>query len=242
MGRVDMDAMTYAAVVRRTGRLQDEFLAVARRWSQSIECNDDYTHGHCERVADIACALAVADGMDEPSLFWFRIGALLHDVGKLVVPAEVLNKCGRLTVEEWALVRQHPAACAEMLAQVAFPQDVRSIVEAHHERWDGAGYPHGLARDAIPREARIVCIADVYDALTSARCYKRAMSHDDAMAVMRADSGTQFDPALFALFEPVAARHAAEWARGTGASRRRATAPRSEARYFAGGGASASAR
>ena len=194
-------------VGRRMHGLESDFLDVVRRWGESIECKDQYTQGHCERVADLACALAARTGMDEQSLFWFRIGALLHDVGKLVIPAEVLNKSGSLTPEEWALMRGHPTAGVEMLADVDFPWDVRPIVESHHERWDGKGYPHGLHGESIPKVARILCIADVYDALTSGRSYKKAMSHDDAMDVMRLQAGTVFDPDLFALFECVVVEH-----------------------------------
>ena len=128
-------------------------------------------------------------GSTRASLFWFRIGALLHDVGKLIVPAEVLNKPGKLTDEEWALMRQHPAAGVEMLADVEFPWDVAPMVRSHHERWDGQGYPDGLAGEEIPLAARILCIADVYDALTTERSYKRAFSHLEAMEIMRRESG-----------------------------------------------------
>ena len=140
---------------------------------------------------------------DDTSLFWFRIGALLHDVGKLMVPAEVLNKPGKLTDEEWAMVRGHPSAGVELLADIEFPWDVRPIVESHHERWDGKGYPHGLAGESIPLTARVLCVADVYDALTSVRSYKRAFTHDEAMEIMRQDVGKQFDPVLYAAFEEV---------------------------------------
>lgn len=204
-----------ADVDRKLGKLEGDFVDVVRRWGESIECNDEYTQGHCERVASIACALAARDGMDEQSLFWFRIGALLHDVGKLVVPPSVLNKRGKLTENEWVLMRSHTTAGVEMLADVEFPWDVRPIVEGHHERWDGGGYPNALAGDAIPRVARMVCIADVYDALTSERSYKKGMSHAAALEVMRADVGRQFDPALFELFETVAADHAQEWSAPT---------------------------
>jgi diguanylate cyclase (GGDEF)-like protein/putative nucleotidyltransferase with HDIG domain len=190
-----------ADVSRRNARLEADFLNVVQRWGSSIESKDRYTQGHCERVADIACALARRTGMDEQSLFWFRIGALLHDVGKLIIPAEVLNKPGKLTDDEWALVKAHPTAGVEMLSDIDFPWDVRPIVQSHHERWDGRGYPHGLAGDAIPINARILCLADVYDALTSDRSYKPALVHADAMAIMRDEVGTQFDPALFALFD-----------------------------------------
>jgi len=193
-----------ADVDRRTAMLESDFLEVVRKWGDSIESKDMYTQGHCVRVADLACALwqRVSDG-DATSRFWFRIGALLHDVGKLLVPAEVLNKPGRLDEEEWALVRRHPSAGVELLADIEFPWDVLPIVESHHERWDGTGYPHGLAGEAIPLTARVVCIADVYDALTSRRSYKERFNHDQAMIVMRRDRGRAFDPELFDHFEEV---------------------------------------
>ena len=196
-----------ADVDRRTASLESDFLDVARKWGESIEAKDVYTQGHCIRVADLACALwARVCAGDDTSLFWFRIGALLHDVGKLMVPAEVLNKAGKLTEEEWGLIRGHPSAGVELLADIEFPWDVRPIVESHHERWDGRGYPHGLLAETIPLTARVLCIADVYDALTSQRSYKQAFTHDEAMEIMRGDVGTQFDPALFTAFEEIVRR------------------------------------
>jgi putative nucleotidyltransferase with HDIG domain len=194
-----------ADVDRRTALLESDFLEVARKWGDSIESKDMYTQGHCVRVANLACALwsRVAED-DATSLFWFRIGALLHDVGKLMVPAELLNKPGRLDEAEWSLVHGHPSAGVELLADIEFPWDVRPIVESHHERWDGTGYPHGLAGEAIPLTARVVCIADVYDALTSRRSYKEPYGHEQAMEVMRGQVGLAFDPALFAHFEEIA--------------------------------------
>ncbi len=196
-----------ADVDRRTAQLESDFLDVVRKWGESIEEKDVYTQGHCVRVADLACALwrRVSDS-DEKSLFWFRIGALLHDVGKLMVPAEVLNKPGKLNNVEWQLMKQHTTAGVELLADVEFPWDVRPIVESHHERWDGKGYPHGLAAESIPITARVLCIADVYDALTSKRSYKQAFTHDEAMEIMRGDVGVQFDPAIFAEFEFIVRR------------------------------------
>ncbi len=214
-----------ADVGRRKQELESDFIDVVRRWGESIESKDQYTQGHCERVADLACALAARTGMDEQSLFWFRIGALLHDVGKLVIPAELLNKPGRLTEEEWTLMRRHPAAGVEMLADVDFPWDVRPIVESHHERWDGTGYPHRLHGESIPLVARILCIADVYDALTSARSYKRAISHEAAMDVMRLQVLSVFDPSLFALFEEVVVAHASRRTQDMPSSARRLLAP-----------------
>ena len=196
-----------ADVDRRTAALEADFLDVVRKWGESIEEKDVYTQGHCVRVADLSCALwaRVSDG-DDTSLFWFRIGALLHDVGKLMVPAEVLNKPGKLTDEEWKLIQNHPSAGVALLADIDFPWDVRPIVESHHERWDGKGYPHKLAGEEIPLTARVLCIADVYDALTSKRSYKQAFTHDEAMEIMRGDVGTQFDPTLFAAFEEIVRR------------------------------------
>lgn len=190
-------------IAQETRALQTEFLAVAHRWGESTESKDRYTQGHCERVADVACQLAAAAGLDESELIWFRIGALLHDVGKLIVPSEVLNKPGRLTKDEWELMKRHPIAGVELLSEVEFPWDILPIVRSHHECWDGSGYPDGLVADEIPLVARIVCLADVYDALTTERSYKRALPHDEALNVMRRDAGRQFDPQLFELFERV---------------------------------------
>jgi putative nucleotidyltransferase with HDIG domain len=184
-------------------RLEKDFVDVVKRWGESIEAKDLYTQGHCVRVADLACAIAATCGFDEQSLFWFRIGALLHDVGKLVVPSEVLNKPGKLNDDEWTLMRSHPTAGVDMLAGIDFPWDIRPIIESHHERWDGRGYPHGLRGDAIPLSARILAVADVYDALTSLRSYKAALSHERAVEIMRGDVGTAFDPDIFARFETI---------------------------------------
>ena len=197
-----------ADVGRRMARLEGDFLEVVRKWGESIESKDVLTQGHCERVADLAGALAAKAGLDETSLFWFRIGALLHDVGKLILPADLLNRPGLLTDEEWALVRQHPEAGERMLSDVQFPWDVSPMVRSHHERWDGKGYPDGLVGDATPLAARILVIADVYDALTTERSYKRAFSHLEAMEIMRREIGKQFDPQLFLKFEELVRRGA----------------------------------
>ena len=192
-----------AGITKETRGLEGEFLDVARRWGESTESKDRYTQGHCERVADVSCRLAAAMGFAEPELLWFRIGALVHDVGKLIVPSEVLNKPGRLTKEEWELIKRHPVAGVDLLSEVEFPWDVLPIVRSHHECWDGSGYPDGLVGEEIPLVARIVCLADVYDALTTERSYKRALPHAEAMEVMRRDVGRQFDPMAFEVFARV---------------------------------------
>ncbi len=139
--------------------------------------------------------------LEPRELFWFRIGAIVHDVGKLIIPSEILNKPGKLAPDEWELIKRHPVAGVEMLADMDFPGDVIPMVRSHHERWDGRGYPDGLAGEHIPRSARILCIADVYDALMSKRSYKGALSHEAALEIMRADVTRQFDPELFEHFE-----------------------------------------
>ena len=197
---------------RRTVRVEGTFLDVVRQWGESIESKDAYTQGHCVRVADLGCAIARQLGWDERRLFWFRVGALLHDVGKIDIPAAILNKPGRLTSEEWALMRSHPEAGVELLRGIDFPEDVLPIVLSHHEKWDGSGYPHGLAGEAIPVSARILGFADVYDALVTDRSYKKGLPHEEAMEVMRGSVNTHFDPELFAEFQRAVTDRIVRWA------------------------------
>lgn len=164
--------------------LENAFLALVRHWAQSIESSDSYTFGHSERVAWYAEQVARAVGVSDADLTTIRLGAYLHDVGKVKVPHEVLNKPGRLTPEEFAIIQQHPAWGVELLAGIEFPWDIKPIIRWHHERHDGTGYPDGLAGDRIPLAAQIICIADVYDALTTTRSYRPALSHDEALARM----------------------------------------------------------
>lgn len=193
-----------AEVGAKFNTLEQDFLHVAKRWGEEIEAKDRYTQGHCQRVAELSCAIAKQSGMDDAAMFWFRIGALLHDVGKIVIPPEVLNKPGKLDDVEWEQMKSHTTAGVEMLKDIEFPWDVRPMVESHHERWDGNGYPHRLKGEEIPLIARILTVADVYDALTSVRSYKRALTHQETMTILRRDVGTMFDPQVFAWFEEVA--------------------------------------
>jgi putative nucleotidyltransferase with HDIG domain len=192
-----------ADLEKRVGRLETRFFDVVSRWAQTIESADAYTLGHCERVADYACALAREVGFDDITMFWFRIGALLHDVGKIGVPIEILNKPGRFTDEERVIMEGHAAAGAEMLRDIDFPWDIIPMVRGHHERWDGRGYPDKLAGTDIAFSARILCVADVYDALTTDRPYRAAFTRDQALAMMAEDNGKMFDPELFPIFERV---------------------------------------
>jgi HD-GYP domain-containing protein (c-di-GMP phosphodiesterase class II) len=134
------------------------------------------------------------------------MGALLHDVGKIVVPSSILNKPGRLTKEEWRIMKRHPQAGVDLLREIEFPWDIRPMVRHHHEFWNGGGYPDGLAGEEIPRSARILCLADVFDALTTSRSYRGGMSVERALSIMRADVGKLFDPALFSVFETLHVR------------------------------------
>jgi putative nucleotidyltransferase with HDIG domain len=177
-----------------------EFMGVVRRLGESIESADSYTQGHCERVAELATLLARDAGLDPSILLWFHMGALLHDVGKLSVPRDVLNKRGSLLPDEMALIREHPAAGESLVDSVQFPWDVRPMIRGHHEHWNGSGYPDGLRGEDIPLTARILCIADVYDALTSQRPYRPARTHEDAVDIMVLESGTKFDPELLHTF------------------------------------------
>jgi putative nucleotidyltransferase with HDIG domain len=196
-----------ADIDRRLGRLEDRYLAIVRDWSSSIESADPYTRGHCERVAEYSVALAAASGYDEQTLFWIRMGALLHDVGKIVVPHAILNKPSALTHEEQVIMEQHPLAGEEMLSDIDFPWDVRPMVRHHHEQWMGNGYPDRLWGETIPLSARILCVTDVYDALTSDRPYRKALTHDQAADVMRKMDHV-FDPTLRERFMALAAARA----------------------------------
>jgi putative nucleotidyltransferase with HDIG domain len=187
-------------VDRRLRDLESIFLEVVRRWGESIESADRYTAGHCERVADYGCRLARAAGLDEQSLTWFRMGAFLHDVGKVAIRPELLNKEGALTDPEWQEMMSHTVIGAGIVEELDFPWDIVPMVRSHHERWDGGGYPDGLQGPAIPLTARILCVVDIYDALTTDRPYRRAYSPRRALEIMEREAGTTLDPELFRLF------------------------------------------
>jgi putative nucleotidyltransferase with HDIG domain len=185
---------------RRLGQIENTYLMLVKAWGESIESKDRYTAGHCERVANFACALASESGITGHELTWFRMGAFLHDVGKIEVPAEVLNKPGMLTDEERHQMEMHTVEGDRIIAELDFPGEIRQIVRSHHERWDGLGYPDGLKGEEIPLIARILCVADVYDALTTTRSYRPALSHEQAIAIMDEENGTRFDPELYGRF------------------------------------------
>jgi putative nucleotidyltransferase with HDIG domain len=172
-------------VAGKQRELEGAFLLVVREWGESIETSDQYTHGHCERVADYAVAIAQALGFDPIQQTTVRLGAYLHDVGKVKVPHEVLNKPGRLSEEEIELMKLHPVHGVELLAGVEFPWDIKPIIRWHHEKIDGSGYPDRLQGDEIPVSAQVIGIADVYDALTTTRSYRPAMPREQALVEMQ---------------------------------------------------------
>jgi putative nucleotidyltransferase with HDIG domain len=169
-------------VAGKVRELEATYSELVREWGQSIESADSYTFGHCERVAQRALAVARGLSLDDTAQTAIRLGAYLHDLGKVRVPHEVLNKPGPLTREEFETVKMHPIWGIELLAAVEFPWDLKPIIRSHHERYDGTGYPDRLRGDEIPVAAQIVGIVDVYDALTTDRSYRAAMTHDAAMA------------------------------------------------------------
>jgi putative nucleotidyltransferase with HDIG domain len=168
----------------------------------ALDARDTETAGHSDRVADLTMAIAAEMGIDQASDDWRYMswGALLHDVGKIAIPDEVLRKPGKLTDDEWDQMRTHPRAGFEILRAIDFLAPACEIVLAHHERYDGAGYPRGLAGEEIPLGARIFMIADAFDAMTSDRSYRDAMPAEEALAEVLRNSGTQFDPAAVRAF------------------------------------------
>jgi putative nucleotidyltransferase with HDIG domain len=167
-----------------------------RSLSSAIEARDPYTRGHSLRVTTLAEAVARWLGWTESRLETLRIGGALHDVGKLTVPARILSKPGLLTPDELDAIRTHPAAGARLIEPIRSVRTALPYVLHHHERWDGDGYPHGLRGAAIPVEARVLAVADAFDAMTSGRPYRQALSEQDALQELERCAGCQFDPEL----------------------------------------------
>ena len=183
--------------VRRT------HLATIAALSRSIEAKDYYTGGHTERVAAIAVALAGRLGLSGVELDAIEVGALLHDIGKIGIPERILHKADRLDPEEWQIMTRHPLISEQILAAIDLPPTVRQIARSSHERIDGLGYPDGLVGQEIPLPARIVLVADAFDALTTDRPYRAARTVAEALAEIRAHSGTQFCPRVVAALDRI---------------------------------------
>ena len=165
-----------------------------------IETRDPYTAGHVERVRRLALNLAFALDWSNEDIAILEFGAILHDIGKIIVPSQVLKKTGPLTEQEWELMRRHPQAGAKMLEGVDHLRAAIPYVLYHHEWWNGCGYPFGLKGEAIPREGRLLKIVDVFDAMTSNRPYHSSMTAREAMDDLARNSGIYFDPAMLSVF------------------------------------------
>jgi HD-GYP domain-containing protein (c-di-GMP phosphodiesterase class II) len=176
------------------------FLGVLKAMTASIDAKDPYTCGHSERVGLLASRLAVAAGLDPETAERYRIAGLVHDVGKIGISEAVLSKVGKLTGEEFDQIKRHPEIGHQILRDIPLMQDILPGVLHHHERYDGRGYPHGLSGESIPLIARILALADTFDAMSSTRSYRPAAPREKVIAEIQQCSGHQFDPALAELF------------------------------------------
>ncbi|MCW2986781.1 MAG: hypothetical protein JWR63_4351 [Conexibacter sp.] len=167
---------------------------------RAIDARDPYTARHSEKVAGYAVRLARGLGLPAADCQRIHLAGMLHDVGKVALERSILHKPGKLTDEEWQQVREHPAQSAHIIGAVSRFAEYVPGARHHHERYDGRGYPDGLAGKAIPLDARILAVADSYDAMTSDRSYRPALSHDEAIRRLTADAGTQFDPVCVRAF------------------------------------------
>lgn len=179
------------------GRLH---LATAEALATAIDAQDQTSHCHVRRVQIYAAGMGTVLGLSRPEIAALQAGALLHDVGKLAVPAHILNKPGRLTAAEFAKTKIHTTVGAQMLSRVEFPYPVVPIVRHHHEQWDGFGYPDGLQGEQIPITARIISVVDCFDSVREDRPFRRGMTRNEAIALLLRGSGTHFDPKVTDLF------------------------------------------
>ena len=180
--------------------LNATFLGTLEALTASIDAKDQYTCGHSQRVSLLTAQLAKAAGLPEEQVDRFRIAGLVHDIGKIGVPESVLLKKGQLTVEEYKAVQQHPEIGARILKDIPQMSDILGGVLHHHERFDGTGYPHGLAQKEIPLVARIIAITDTFDAMSSSRTYRKAMTRTSVLSEMSKSTPGQFDPELAKIF------------------------------------------
>lgn len=169
-------------------------------WAKVLEYRDKETEGHSRRLAELSTRLARALGCGEEEITNLRRGALLHDIGKLAIPDDLLLKPGPLDKEERKLMQQHPVYAKQMLSQVSFLQPAIEVAYGHHEHWDGLGYPEGLKGEQIPLPARIFAIVDQWDALTSDRPYRKAWAREDVIAYLKNNTGKIFEPRIVNVF------------------------------------------
>jgi putative nucleotidyltransferase with HDIG domain len=192
----------YAAKAVRESRqrLTLAYVQFVESLAQALDARDAYTAGHSQRVSEYSCAIARALQIPEEELETIRVGALLHDLGKIGISDLVLQKPKGLTPEENDLIRQHPVIGKRILENVQGLEAYLDIIELHHENLDGTGYPHGLKGEETPLHARIVKVADAYDAMTSDRPYRRGKSHAEAIAILKSVCGSEMDPVVVEVF------------------------------------------
>jgi len=195
-------------ILRSKAKVRAAYEDTLEAWARALEYRDRETEGHSRRVTELSDRLARAAGIDGEELVSIRWGSLLHDVGKLAIPDAVLLKPGPLDETERALMELHPVYAHEMLSRIRFLQPVMAIPYHHHEHWDGTGYPEGLAGEEIPLAARIFTVVDQWEALTSDRPYRAAWPRERAIAYLKENAGTIFDPVMVELF----LRHVAPYA------------------------------
>ena len=187
----------------RSQELKRSYRATVRALANAVEARDAYTGKHAERVAAFGIEIARAVGLEVADTPEMEFGFLLHDIGKVAVPDAILFKSTKLTDEEYALIAKHPVTGWEILREIDFLGDAKLVVRHHHERWDGAGYPDGLAGEEIPLAARVFAVADTLDALTTHRPYRPPSPWTEARAIIAEAAGTQFDPAVVEAFAAV---------------------------------------
>lgn len=198
--------MAYATDLRALNQLlKDTYRQTLEALGRAVDQRDGMTGGHCVRVAEYSRVLGERIlGARPQELQVLEYGALLHDIGKIAVPDAILRKAGPLTDDEQAVMRRHPCLGYEILCGIGFLSDALPIVLYHHERFDGKGYPNGIAGEQIPMGARIFSVVDAFDAMTADRHYRRALPLDEAISELRRNSGTQFDPEVIAVLDGVA--------------------------------------
>ena len=206
LGAISDQAALAVQNAQLVANLQESYLATVRSLAAAIEARDAYTRGHSDRVASHALAIACEMGLSQEQRMALEIASYLHDIGKIGIPEAILGKQGRLDDEEFSRMKEHVTIGAGILGQVAFPWPVAPIVRHHHERWDGRGYPAGLSGDEIPLLARVVTVADSFEAMTSDRPYRAACTPEYAMRELRTHSDTQFDARVVAAFQRALAR------------------------------------
>ena len=181
-------------VEEQAQKIRASFFSAITALAYALEAKDKYTSGHSQRVTEISVAIAKELGMPRNSIEKIRLAGLIHDIGKIGVKESVLNKPGKLTDEEYQHIKSHCDVGERILTPIVEDEEILKAVRHHHERYDGRGYPDGLSDEQIPLGARILAVADTYDALTSERPYREAMSTETAFAEIERGKGTQFDP------------------------------------------------